>query len=361
MKVLRTKTLTLLGIALALPGIAAHGQQLPEGATKITVAVVRSKPATTTQRYYCRISSQRHIEIRAPEDGYLEEIAVREGQAVKKGDLLFKFAPVIHQARLDAELAEVQIAELEFNNTKRLFASKTVSEDELQLHTAKLAKAKAKAALARAELDFTTVKAPFDGLVDGIPSQQGSLVLKGETLTNLYENSVMRADFNVPEANYLKHMAGRRGEDQVSPEMKLTLADHTTFPHAGKLDAIKAAFDSKTGTIVFRADFPNPEGLLRHGQTGIVSLDHELKDAIVIPQRAAFEDVGTWWVYLVDKARIAHRQPIVIQNETEDQFIVKQGVETGDTIVVDGVERIRDGEKLEGVELDRDEQKAKSL
>jgi membrane fusion protein (multidrug efflux system) len=359
MKVSRAKTLTLLGIALALPGIAAYGQPPGDDATKVTVAVIRSKPATLTQRYICRISSHRHIEIRAPEDGYLDEIAVREGQAVKKGDLLFKFAPVFHQARLDAELAEVQIAELEFNNTKRLVASKTVSEYELQLQTAKLAKAKAKAALARAELDFTAVKAPFDGLIDRIPSQQGSLVLKGETLTNLYENSVMRADFNVPEANYLEHMAGRRGEDQVSPEMKLTLADHTTFPHAGKFGAIEAAFDSKTGTIVFRADFPNPEGLLRHGQTGIVSLDHEVKDAIVIPRRATFEDAGAWWVYLVDKARIAHRQPIIIQSETDDQFIVKLGVETGDTIVVDGVRQVRDGEKLEGLAQDPDEQKEK--
>jgi membrane fusion protein (multidrug efflux system) len=177
MEVSRAQTLILLRIALALPACTAYGQQPRDDAKKVTVAVVRSKPATVTQRYTCRVSSHRHIEVRAPEDGYLQEIAVREGQAVKKGDLMFKFVPVIHQARLDTELAEVRIAELELNNAKRLFDKKTVSEDELQLHTAKLAKAKAKAELARAELSFADVRAPFDGLIDRLPRQQGSLVL----------------------------------------------------------------------------------------------------------------------------------------------------------------------------------------
>src|SRR5689334_11119812 len=105
MKVSRAQTLTLLGIALALPASAAYGQQPRDGARKVTVNVVRPKPATITKRYTCRIRSHRHLEVRAPQDGYLQEIAVKEGQAVKKGDLLFKFATPLLQARLDAELA----------------------------------------------------------------------------------------------------------------------------------------------------------------------------------------------------------------------------------------------------------------
>src|SRR5206468_5999471 len=119
-----------------------------------------------------------------------QEIVVKEGQAVKKGDVLFKFAPPLLQARLDAELAELHIAQLEYNNTKRLHDQKTVSADEVDLHAAKLAKAKAKADLARAELDFAVVRAPFDGLIDRFTCEQGSLVLKGETLTSLYDNSM---------------------------------------------------------------------------------------------------------------------------------------------------------------------------
>jgi membrane fusion protein (multidrug efflux system) len=355
MKVSRAQTLILLGIALASNACTAFGQQPKDDAGKVTLAVVRPKHATTTQRYTCRISSHRHIEVRAPEDGYLEEIVVKEGQAVKKGDLMFRFTPTIHKARLDAELAEVQIAELELNNAKKLIEQKAVSQETIQLQTAKLAKAKAKADLARAELDFAIVRAPFDGLIDRFTCEQGCLVLKGETLTNLYDNSVMRAYFNVPEATYLQYVAGR-GENRESPEVKLTLADQTKFPHAGKIAAIEAAFNSENGTIAFRADFPNPEGLLRHGQAGTVLIDRELKDAILIPQRATFEDRNVRYVFVVDKDQVAHRREVAVETETGDQLVVKKGVEAGDTIVVDGVRQVRDGEKVEAA---RDGEKAK--
>jgi membrane fusion protein, multidrug efflux system len=165
----------------------------------------------------------------------------------------------------------------------------------------------------------------------------------------------MRAYFNVPEATYLQHVAGR-GENRESPEVRLILADHTKFPHAGKIAAIEAAFDSKTGTIAFRADFPNPEGLLRHGQAGTASIDRELKDAILIPQRATFEDRNVRYVYVVGKDRVAHRREVAVQTETEDEFVVKKGVVAGDTIVVDGVTQVRDGEKIEP---DREGERAK--
>ena len=99
---------------------------------------------------------------------------------MKQGDLLFKFVPVLHQARLDSELAEVQIAQVELNNAKRLFDNKVVSQEELQLHNAKLAKANANAKVAATELAFTNVRAPFDGIIDRFSHQQGSLVLKGK-------------------------------------------------------------------------------------------------------------------------------------------------------------------------------------
>ncbi len=125
-----------------------------------------AKDVIITQQYVCQIHSQRHIKVRALENGYLEEIRVKEGQAVKKGDVMFKIVPILYQARLDAELAEAKLAELEFKNTERLFKDKVVSENEVALFQAKLAKAKAKANLAEAELNFAIVRAPFDGIVD---------------------------------------------------------------------------------------------------------------------------------------------------------------------------------------------------
>ena len=160
-----------------------------------------AKDVIITQHYVCQIHSQRHINVCALENGYLEEISVREGQAVKKGDVMFKIVPVLYKAKLDAELAEAQLAELEFNNTKRLFEQKAVvSQNEVVLFEAKLAKAQAKADLAQAELNFTNVRAPFDGIVDRLHEQQGSLIKEGDILTTLSDNSVMWVYFNVPEA-----------------------------------------------------------------------------------------------------------------------------------------------------------------
>ncbi len=168
----------------------------------------KAMDVTITQPYVCQIHSQRHIEVRALESGYLEEIAVKEGQAVKKGDVMFKILPVLYKARLDAEMAEAQLAQLEYKNTEKLFKEKAVvSQNEVLLFEAKLDRAKAKADLAQAELNFTDVRAPFDGIVDRLHEQQGSLIKEGDILTTLSDNSVMWVYFNVPENHYLEYMA----------------------------------------------------------------------------------------------------------------------------------------------------------
>ena len=119
---------------------------------------------------------------------------------MKKGDVMFKILPVLYKAKLDAEMAEARLAELEFNNTERLFKEKVVvSENEVKLFEAKLDRAKAKADLAQAELNFTDVTAPFDGIVDRLHEREGSLIKEGDILTTLSDNSVMWVYFNVPE------------------------------------------------------------------------------------------------------------------------------------------------------------------
>ena len=160
----------------------------------------RRQDVIITQQYVCQIHSQRHIEVRALENGYLEEIPVKEGQAVKEGDVMFKIVPILYQAKLDAEMAEAKLAQLEFKYTKKLSENKVVSQNEVALFEAKLAKAQAKAELAEAELNFTNVKAPFDGIIDRLHEQQGSLIKEGDILTTLSDNSVMWVYFNVPES-----------------------------------------------------------------------------------------------------------------------------------------------------------------
>ena len=221
-----------------------------------------------------------------------------------------------------------------------------VSQNEVALFEAKLAKAKAKAKLAEAELNFTTVRAPFDGIVDRLHEQQGSLIKEGDILTTLSDNSVMWVYFNVPEARYLEYMAGL-GQDKEDRKIELVLANGSKFPQTGKIGAIEAKFNNETGNIPFRADFPNPDRLLRHGQTGNVLIHRTLKNAIVIPQRATFEILDKRYVYVVGKDDVVHQREIVIQHEMDDIFVIKKGLDVNDRIVLEGVRQVRDGEKVE--------------
>ena len=221
---------------------------------------------------------------------------------------------------------------MELNYTKQLADKKGVSQNEVFLYEAKLAKAQAKVDLAQAELDFATVKAPFDGIVDRLHTQKGSLVKEGDMLTTLSDNSVMWVYFNVTERRYLEYM-GERRLNEGGLDVELMLADHNKYPHLGKIDlaqkigAIEANFNNETGNIAFRADFPNPDRLLRHGQTGTVLIRKTLKNAIVIPQRSTFENLAKRYVYVVDKDDVVHQREVVIDQEQEDIFVVGSGLE----------------------------------
>jgi membrane fusion protein (multidrug efflux system) len=311
---------------------------------KIVVSSPQAKDVAITQPYGCQIHSHRHINVRALADGYLKEIFVKEGQAVKKGDVMFEILPTLYKAKYDAEAAEVRLAQIELDTKKKLFDRKIVSDQDVALGEAKLAKAKANAERAAAELSFTQVRAPFDGLVDRLHEQQGSLI-RGDILTTLSDNSVMWVYFNVPEARYLEYKAGL-GKDTEAPKIELVLANGSKFPHIGKLGAIEAKFDNKTGNIPFRADFPNPDGLLRHGQRGNVLIHRTLPNALVIPQRAVYEILEKRYVYVVGKDDVVHQREIVLEHELEDIFVIKKGLDVNDRIVLEGVRQVRDGEKV---------------
>ena len=342
---------TTLAIVFALTSFSlsacnTHKEEHHHEAHKILATSPESRPVTLTQQYVSQIHSYRHIDIRALERGFLEEIQVKEGQLVKEGDTLYQVVPILYQAKLDAELAEAQLAQLEYNYTKKLFDDKVVSRNEVALLEAKLMKAKAKVKLAGAELDFTTLKAPFGGIVDHQHYQQGSLIAEGDILTTLSDNSVMWVYFNVPEARYLEYMT-ELSQHKDDLKIELMLANGKKFSQTGKIGAIEADFNNETGNIKFRADFPNPDRLLRHGQTGTILISRVLNDAIVIPQRAAFEILSKRYVYVVDENDVAHQREITVQNELEDIYVIKSGIGVGDKIVLEGIRQVRDGDKVE--------------
>ncbi|MBX9627727.1 MAG: efflux RND transporter periplasmic adaptor subunit [Gemmataceae bacterium] len=321
---------------------------------KIVATSPRVQDVVVTQQYVCRIEAWQHVEISVLEPGRLDEIPVKEGQAVKKGDLLFRVMPPVYEAKLKAEQAELTLAELELKNTQSLREKGVVSPQEVQLYEAKVVKARAKRDLAQTELNFASVYAPWDGIVDRIERFQGSTVKEGEVLTFLSDPTLMWVSFNVPEARYLDFMARRGETGQVSrlklvdSQIELVLADGSKFKHtAGDTVTVTGKFNSETGNIPFRADFPNPDRLLRHGQTGTVLIHETVHNALVIPQRATFEILDKRYVVVVDDHHVAHWREVVVGHELDDVYVVKSGVTPKDKIVLEGVRQVKDGAHVE--------------
>jgi membrane fusion protein, multidrug efflux system len=323
-----------------------HAEQVHPEEEKIVVTSPMAKDVTITQQYVCQIHSRRHIDVCALEEGYLMPIKVKEGQAVKEGDVLFEVVPVFYKARWDAAVAERNLAQLELNNTVRLFKKQGVSENEVKLFEAKLARAQANADLAEAEFNFTKVTARFDGIIDRLREMQGSMVKEGDILTTLSDNSVMWVYFNVPEAQYLEYMASSE-QEKKDRKVELELANHNKFPRPASALTIEGQFNNQTGNIAFRADFENPNTLLRHGQTGTILIHRPLKNAVVIPQRATFELLDKRYVWVVGEDDVAHQRLITIKHELEDIFVVNSGLDVSDKIVLEGVRQVEEGGKVE--------------
>ena len=325
---------------------------------KIVVTSPLAKDVTVTQPYVCQIRSQKNIEVCPLVSGRLEQILVREGQVVKKGEPLFKILPTLYQAKLDAESAKVRTAQIKLENAKRLYndgKKPVISETEVTLFQQELAEAQATANRTKAEVEFTVVRADFDGIVDRLPKQLGSTIKEGEVLTTLYDNSLMWVYFYVPEVRYLEYRANP-GEDIECRQLELVLANACKFPHVCTTVTPLAKVNNETGTFCYRADFPNPDRLLRHGQTGNMLVNRALKNALVIPQRATYERLDKRYVFVVDKDNKAHEREIAIAYELEDVFVIKKGLDANDKIIFEGVRQVVDGEQLKEIEYRKPEE-----
>jgi membrane fusion protein (multidrug efflux system) len=320
----------------------AHEQEKLEDA-KLIVTRPLKQDTLVTREYVCQIHSIQNIEIRALERGYLDATHVREGQRIQKGEPMFKILPLVYQAELRKAEAEARVSEVKYLNTKRLADNKVVSEQELAIAQAELEKAQAEVNLAQTHLGFTDIKAPFQGLMDRLLVRQGSLVEEGDLLTTLSDNSEMWVYFNVPEAEYLDYVSQDQPEERKKVE--LVMANGRPFQHSGKINAIEAEFNNQTGTIMFRADFPNPEGLLRHGETGNIRMKKMVRNAVLIPQKSTYEILDHHYVFIVGKDDIVTQQRIQISEELEDLFIVSEGLDESDKIILEGLRHARNGEQ----------------
>lgn len=329
--------------ALCLVSCNAKKEEKEE-AFKYTATSPAEIDTSFNKEYVSQIKSVRNIELRALEKGYLEQIYVDEGQTVRKGQLLFRIKPTMYQAELNKQMAEVEVAQIEVQNTQNLSDKNIVSPNELAMAKAKLERAKAEAAIAKIHLNFTEVRAPFDGTIDRIPLKLGSLVDEGELLTSLSDNSQMFAYFNVSEPEYLDYQ--RNVANRADNHVSLLLANNEELEHKGMVETIEGEFDMETGNIAFRARFPNPNKLLRNGETGKVLMKVPMKRALLIPQKATYEVQDKKYVFMIGKDGIVVSQPIKISASLPDLYVVAGGIAPNDKILLEGLQKVKDGEKI---------------
>ncbi|MBL7942037.1 MAG: efflux RND transporter periplasmic adaptor subunit [Flavobacteriales bacterium] len=336
----------LPGLAIILLSACNNEHHEATEQSVYTVSLPEKKDTTVYQEFIGQIRSIQHIELRALEKGYLQNIFVDEGQLVKKGQLLFQIMPLIYEAELEKAKAEADFAEIEYKTTKALADSNIVSPNELALAKAEYDKVKAELRLAETHLSFTEIRAPFDGIIGRFNEVRlGSLVEEGELLTTLSDNSDMWVYFNVPEAAYLEFVSDEAEKDKRE-HVKLRMANGDFFESEGIVETIEADFNNETGNIAFRATFPNTKGVLRHGQTGAVLMPESLKGALLIPQKATFEILDKKFVYLVKDGTIRSQQ-IEVGVEMPHIYEVKSGITLQDTLLIDGLRKVKNGDHVE--------------
>jgi membrane fusion protein, multidrug efflux system len=346
------------GWALAIAVIAGgcHDAEHGEAPPRFEVTTPLRDDIELTREYVGQVRAIQHIEVRALERGYLEHIAIDEGQRLSEGQLMFQIMPAVYRAELARSQAEADYAQIELGNTLSLRDGGVVSEQEVSLARARLRQATAERQLANTHLGFTSIRAPFDGLSGRLEVRRGSLVDEGELLTVLSDNHEMWVYFNVSEAEYLGYQSSHEAGERRA--VRLRMANGEIFDQPGVIQTIEADFDSETGTIAFRAGFPNPNGLLRHGETGQVAMTTRLEDVLVVPQLAAFDVLDKTFVFVVDAEGVVRQREIQISEALPHLYVVSAGLTERDRILLEGLRRVHDGDHVRAVDRDPSEVRA---
>jgi len=340
-----SKILMLFSLCIFLFFIGCNSKnELHEEEAKFLATNPMQMDTVFFHEYVSQIHSISHIELRSQERGYLQNIYVDEGQSIKKGQLMFQIMPLMYQAEMNKAQAEANFAEIEYQNTKSLADSNIVSKNELALAKAHFDKVKAELALAQAHLGFTEIRAPFDGIMGRFYVRLGSLIDEGELLTTLSDNSKMWVYFNVPEAEYLDYITKIKSDEPL--KIKLQMANKKMFDYDGIVETIEADFNNETGNIAFRATFPNPNGILRHGQTGNILMPVFYKNALIIPQKSTFDILDKKFVFVLDKNNVVKSRQITVGEEVTHLYVVTGGLSTTDKILLEGLTKVKNNQKI---------------
>lgn len=333
----------------------------------LPVKSLKNGPQTTYIEYPASVKGAVDLEIRPQISGLLEKIYVNEGAQVRKGQPLFKindlpFREALNNANanLQAARAAVHNARIEVDKLTPLVAAKVVSDFQLQsanaayqIAVANLEQAKAGVASAKINLGYTEIKAPVDGYVGRLPKKQGSVVSPTDPLplTELSDTHDVHVYFSLAEADFIDFNAkypGKTVSDRLSrlPAVSLILTGGSVYPQKGRVDMVDGQFNNQTGSITLRAKFSNHNGLLRSGNTGKIRLPVHHEDVILVPQSATIEVQDKVFVYAVDANNKVARKPIKIMAGSGGDYLVSSGLKSGERIVLDGIDKLKDGDVI---------------
>jgi membrane fusion protein (multidrug efflux system) len=329
--------------------------------TENTFQVIQPRLVDTIflKKYVADIQSLRNVEMRTRVKGFIEKIHVDEGKPVQEGQILFTLGGrelrenlLRENATLKALEAEYKVAEVEWKNTRMLAEKKIISKSELEMAIARkeavearIEEAKASVEIAKLNLSLAEIRAPFDGVINRIPLKTGSVISEGDLLTTISNNREVFAYFNVSEKEFIDVMR----QDSLG-EMKtvsLLMANNELFPYNGRVETVENEIDRATGNIAFRARFRNPDLLLKHGASGTVLVEEELKDALIIPQKSSFEIQDKIYVYVVDSTNTIRVRNIVPSRRLTHFYVVQTGLSTEDRVLYEGIQQVKEGLRIQ--------------
>lgn len=336
-------------VILASCGKKEEQAQVPQGPAPFPVQTIAKQDAVVYQEYTANLEGQQNVEIRPKVNGFIQKIYVDEGQVVKKGQLLFKLETQTQNQDASAAQANVKAAQVEVDRLKPLVDRKIISEVQLETAKAKLAQAKSAYGAIAANIGFGTITSPVNGVIGSLPYREGSLVSSTSEmpLTTVSDTKIVRAYFSMNEKQLLFFNKTFKGATtaaklKASPEVSLLLVDGSEYDQKGKIATMNGLVNPTTGTTQFRAEFNNPEGILRSGSSGIIRLPIEQKDVILVPQNAIFEVQGKQTLYVVEKGNKVKSRIVTTNGTSELNFIVTDGLKEGEMVVIEGASKLKD-------------------
>ena len=354
--------------AVLLAGCQRQNQFVPPPPPKVTVAQPVQREVQDYMEFTGTTRATATVEIRARVNGYLERIAFEDGQEVKQGDLLFvieqapfRAALAAAEAGLQKARANLQLAQADLARTTELFQKSVVTEQEMDTRKAQVAideanVAAAQAAVDQAKLDFgyTEIRAPISGRIGQHLVDVGNLIRSGESrMTVIESHDPIHVYFNVSERDLLRFLqtSGKvktGAPDAQLSQLSLGLPGEDGFPHQGQVDFRELGVDPGTGTIMRRGIFPNADGRLVPGMFVRVRTPiGPPQRRLVVAERAVGSDQRGDYLLVVDQENTVEYRPVKLGLLVDGQRVVKEGVQEGDWVVVDGLQRARPGAKVD--------------